>query len=587
MRLLYFLFCLIPLINFAQQSRSANPQPNIVIFLSDDQGWGDLSINGNRNLNTPNIDRIGRNGAQFRRFYVQPVCSPTRAELLTGRYHPRSGVFSTSEGGERIDLSETTLADVFQKAGYATGAFGKWHSGMQYPYHPNGRGFTEFYGFCSGHWGDYFSPPLERNGQVVQGKGFTADDFTDHAIAFIEQNRNRPFLAYVPFNTPHSPMQVPDRWWQPFANKPLPMRATNPAKEDTTFTRAALAMCENIDWNVGRVMEKLRQLNLTENTIVLYFNDNGPNAIRWNGNMKGIKGSTDEGGVRSPLLIQYPKAIRAGAVIDPIAGAIDLLPTLTDLAGISYQPPKPLDGISLKPLLTGTTRTGTDRLIFAHWGGRVSARSDRYRLDHTGKLFDMLTDSTQSTDVSASQSDALSRLRKAVDAWKADVLAGYSPTHTKPFTVGHPAHQYTQLPARDGHPVGGIKRSNQHPNSTYFTNWKTPGDAIMWDVNVLEAGDFEAELYYACPAADLGSTVRLSLGEHSTTARVTVAHNPPLRGMEHDRVPRIESYVKDFKPMPLGRIHLPKGVGKLTLNALNIPHSQVMEVRQLVLKRVH
>lgn len=582
-----FVFLLLAQPNSAQQPPSAaKSRPNIVIFLSDDQGWGDLSINGNQNLNTPNIDQIGRNGAQFRHFYVQPVCSPTRAELLTGRYHPRSGVFSTSEGGERIDLSERTLADVFKQAGYATGAFGKWHSGMQYPYHPNGRGFTEFYGFCSGHWGDYFSPPLEHNGKPVQGKGFTADDFTDHALAFIEQNKNRPFVAYVPFNTPHSPMQVPDEWWQRFAKKPLTMRASNPTKEDTTFTRAALAMCENIDWNVGRVMDKLRQLNLTDNTIVLYFNDNGPNAIRWNGGMKSIKGSTDEGGVRSPLLIQYPKTIRPGTVVDPVAGAIDLLPTLADLAGIAYQPSKPLDGLSLKPLLTGTTQTSPDRLIFAHWNGRISARSDRFRLDHTGKLFDMLIDSSQTTDVATSHPDELNRLRKAVDAWKADVLAGFSTTNRKPFTVGHRAHRYTQLPARDAHPTGGIKRSNQHPNSTFFTNWKTTNDAIVWEIDVLDAGDFEAELDYACPAADLGSTVRLSLGENSTTARVTVANDPPLRGMENDRVPRIESYVKDFKPMALGRIHLPKGVGKLTLSALNIPHGQAMEVRQLVLKRV-
>ncbi|HSI76483.1 MAG TPA: sulfatase-like hydrolase/transferase, partial [Lunatimonas sp.] len=146
--------------------------PNVVIILTDDQGWGDLSHSGNTNLSTPNIDQLATQGVSFERFYVQPVCSPTRAELLTGRYHLRSGVYGTSSGEERLDLDEVTLADIFKDAGYTTGAFGKWHSGMQYPYHPNGRGFDEFYGFCSGHWGDYFSPMLEHNGQLVRGNGF-------------------------------------------------------------------------------------------------------------------------------------------------------------------------------------------------------------------------------------------------------------------------------------------------------------------------------------------------------------------------------------------------------------------------------
>ena len=161
MRKLLLVLVLLPILVSAQKRRSGETRPtetrpNIVILLSDDQGWGDLSVSGNTNLHTPNIDKIAKSGALFDRFYVQPVCSPTRAELLTGRYHPRMGVRSTSEGGERFNLDETTLADAFKKAGYATAAFGKWHSGMQYPYHPNGRGFEEFYGYCSGHWGDYF-----------------------------------------------------------------------------------------------------------------------------------------------------------------------------------------------------------------------------------------------------------------------------------------------------------------------------------------------------------------------------------------------------------------------------------------------
>ena len=229
------------------------PRPNVVLFLADDQGWGDLSSHGNTNVRTPNLDALAREGASFTRFFVSPVCSPTRAELLTGRYHPRSGVYATSRGGERLDLDETTIAEVFHAAGYATAAFGKWHNGSQPPYHPNARGFDEFYGFTSGHWGNYFDPPLDHNGRVVRGNGYVTDDFTDRAIRFIEDHRAEPFFVWVAYNTPHSPMQVPDRWWARFEDDDLPRRHRDPGKEHVDHTRAALAMTENIDWNVGRL----------------------------------------------------------------------------------------------------------------------------------------------------------------------------------------------------------------------------------------------------------------------------------------------------------------------------------------------
>ena len=251
----------------------ADSRPNVVVFLSDDQGWGDLSHSGNKDLKTPHIDSLAREGVSFDRFFVCPVCSPTRAEFLTGRYHPRSNVYSTSAGGERMDLDETTIADLFQKAGYATGAFGKWHNGMQFPYHPNGRGFDEFYGFCSGHWGNYFSPMLERNGEIVKGEGFCIDDFTSQAMTFMEKSKaaGKPFFSYLPYNTPHSPMQVPDAYWERFAKKKLTM------KQGDLHLRCALAMCENLDDNVGRILSKLEDLKIAQNTIVVWFHDNGPN----------------------------------------------------------------------------------------------------------------------------------------------------------------------------------------------------------------------------------------------------------------------------------------------------------------------
>lgn len=274
--------------------------PNVILFLADDQGWGDLSSHGNTNVRTPNLDTLAREGASFTRFFVSPVCSPTRAELLTGRYHPRTGVYATSRGGERLDLDETTIAQIFHAAGYATAAFGKWHNGSQPPYHPNARGFDEFYGFTSGHWGNYFDPPLDHNGRVVRGNGYVTDDFTDRAIRFIEDHRAEPFFVWVAYNTPHSPMQVPDRWWARFEDGDLAQRHRDPGKEHLDHTRAALAMTENIDWNVGRLTGRLAELGLADDTIVVYLTDNGPNGWRWNGGMKGRKGSTDEGASAPP-----------------------------------------------------------------------------------------------------------------------------------------------------------------------------------------------------------------------------------------------------------------------------------------------
>ncbi|MDF1862215.1 MAG: arylsulfatase, partial [Verrucomicrobiales bacterium] len=356
-------------------------QPNIVVILTDDQGWGDLSLSGNTNLSTPNIDSLAADGASFDRFYVCPVCSPTRAEFLTGRYHQRGGVYSTSAGGERLDLDETTIGDVFKQAGYRTAAFGKWHNGMQFPYHPNGRGFDEFYGFCSGHWGDYFSPMLEHNGEIVTGEGFVVDDFTNKAMEFIESHKEEPFFVYLPYNTPHSPMQVPDEFWGRFEDKPITMRNREPEKEDDLHLRCALAMCENIDWNVGRLLKKLDDLELAEDTIVIYFCDNGPNGVRWNGDMKGKKGATDEGGVRSPMLIRWPAGIDAGTRVSTFGAAIDLLPTLTEMAGVPLISTKPLDGISLAAVLTGQGEAPGDldgRPILSAWKTKSSIRTKRF-----------------------------------------------------------------------------------------------------------------------------------------------------------------------------------------------------------------
>jgi len=558
-------------------------RPNVVVILADDQGWGDLSFSGNTNLRTPNIDAFAKQSASFDRFYVCPLCSPTRAEFLTGRYHPRGGVRGVSTGQERLNLDEKTIAEAFKAAGYATGAFGKWHNGSQWPYHPNARGFDEFYGFTDGHWGEYFDPPLDHNGELVRAKGYAADIFTDHATDFIETNKARPFFCYLPFNTPHSPFAVPQEYWERFQNKPVAMRARAGDPENINQTRCVLAMCENIDWNVGRVLRKLDELKLAKNTIVIYFSDNGPAGYRWNGDMKGRKGLTDEGGVRVPFFIRWPGKVKP-AMVREIAGAIDLLPTLTSLAGIRRVGDKELDGKDLSPLLQGRATDWPERLIFSCRNEKISVRSQQYRLDSAGALFDMAADPGQHVDLAHENPKLAANLSRAVADWRKDVCtAGYA-VDDRPYPVGYAVFPRTPLPARDGVPHGGVKRSAGAPNCSYFVNWTSSQDAMTWDIEVATSGDYSVEIQYTCPMADAGSTVQLGFRDSKLAGKVTPGWDPPLY-TNQDTIERLaaESRMKEFHPLNLGIIHLEKGRDLLTLRALDIPGKTVMDMRQIIL----
>lgn len=576
--LLFFISC-----SDDKTKKEIDTPPNIIIILADDQGWGDLSFNGNTNINTPYIDSLAINGASFNNFFVQPVCSPTRAELLTGIYHTKLGVYSTSAGGERMKLGVKTIAEVFKTNGYATAAYGKWHNGMQPPYHPNSRGFDDFYGFCSGHWGNYYSPMLEHNGQIVKGDGFLPDDIFNKSIEFIENNSNNPFFLTIPVNTPHSPMQVPDEFWKKFENKELSMKSDE--NEDENFTRAALAMVENIDWNVGRLMHFLRQNKLIENTIVIYLSDNGPNSDRWNGGLRGKKGSTDEGGVKTSCFIQWPKKIVKGKTIEQIAGAIDLFPTLANLAGIHNNLTE-IDGTDLSELILGNSEMITDRVLFNHWSGKTSLRTQNYRLDFDNRLYDMINNLRQIDDISEKKSNIRDSLIRIKEKWQQEALKPILKKESLPFTIGDSILRFTQLPARDGIAHGNIKRSNRWPNDSFFTNWLSINDSITWNVNVLQEGNYDIELYYTIKKDDIGAVIELSMGDNSISKTITETHNPPLKGVENDRSPRIESYVKDFKPLALGTLRLMEGTGTLTLKTTEIIGKEAIDFRLLQFRRI-
>ena len=582
----------------------ATERPNVVVFLADDAGWGDYSHNGNRQVSLPNIDSIAQQGATIDRFFVCPVCSPTRAEFLTGRYHPRGGVRGVSTGFERLDLDEKTIADAFKAAGYATGCFGKWHNGSQWPYHPMARGFDEYYGHTSGHWGEYFDPPLEDKGRMVREKGYIVDLCTNRALDFIDRNKSRPFFCYIPFTTPHSPWAAPDENWQRFKDKQITQRATDPDREVLDETRCALAMLENQDGNVGRVLGKLREHKLAENTIVLYFSDNGPNSWRWTGGMKGRKASTDEGGVRSPCFIRFPGKIPSGHTVTQIAGAIDLLPTLTALAGIERIGDKPLDGRDLTPLLTAQAGQWPERTIFSTWNGNVSARTQQYRLDAQGQLFDMLADPGQKLPINDREPALAARLTAEVASWRKEVFGeaqspavaktkkakakgkagGNNTVDPRPLTVGYREFPIAMLPARDGEPRGGVRRSSGAPNCSYFVNWSSKEDSLVWLLDVHTAGRYEVTIDYTCSIADAGSLIELTFHGSRITGRVAPGWDPPLY-TNQDTLPRPagESQMKEFRTLKVGEVNLPAGEGPLVLRALEIPGKSVMDVRRVTL----
>jgi arylsulfatase A-like enzyme len=584
----YSLFAICILVFLKFNSIAQSNHPNIIIILADDQGWGDLGFNGNKTGSTPNINKLSKEGIVLNRFFVSPVCSPTRAEFLTGRYHVRGSVSGTSSGFERLDLDESTIAEAFSKNGYATGIFGKWHNGGQAPYHPNTRGFTEFYGFCAGHWAEYFNPVLEHNGEVIKGEGFITDDLTSHGISFIEKNKDKPFFAYFPFNTPHSPMQVPDKYWDKYKNKSLIQKGTESEKENVEHTKAALAMNENLDWNVGRIMKKLNELNLMENTIIIYFSDNGPNGNRWNGNMKGIKGTTDEGGVRSPFIIKWKNHLAKGRSIDNIAAATDIFPTLIDLTGIEYKESKPFDGLSLKKMLfEEQDEQVKNRIIPTYWSGKTSIRTNSFRLANDNSLYDMRKDPDQTTNINNEFPDQFNQLLKWKNEWQKNVLSEMPSKDTRPLIVGYPALNLTILPSSEANGKGQIIRSNKHPNSSYFKQWRTSEDEVIWNIEVEKNGLFEVEFYYACSEFNIGSEVKLEFNGSNITSKIITANETPLIGMQNDKFIREESYTKNFIPMKLGKIELKKGHGQLRLSAPLLKKQDDLEFNLITLRRIN
>lgn len=566
--------------------------PNVLLILTDDMGYGDVRSHGNPQIDTPVLDRLAAAGARFERFFVSPVCSPTRASLLTGRYHLRTGVWDVTSGGETLPADEVTIAEVFRAAGYATGCFGKWHNGAHYPQHPRGQGFDEFYGFCGGHWNDYFDYELERDGQLEPFQGYITDVLTDHALRFIAEHRQQPWLCYLPYNAPHSPFQVPDALWQKYQSRGF----------SDEHVACVYAMVESIDANIGRLLAKLDELNLADNTIVVFLTDNGANTERYNAGMLGRKGSLHEGGSRVPLFVRWPGHIPTGTVVKPIAAHIDLLPTLMELAGVSTIASVPCDGRSLAPLLAGKTEGWPERKLFTHWGvdrasrgpipNRGAVRTDRYRAVQekgTWSLYDMQADPGQKQNLAASEPQMLRELAASFDAWLAEVTRNRpTPARTE---IGHEGWPVVVLPAHEAMLRPGVGQGIAFAGSPagfandYLTAWTDPRASARWDLRVVSAGSYRAEVLYVAGAECVGARLQVSVGDQVVVGTVTKAQDPqPLP--THDRLPRKnEAFPKVWGTVELGDLKLREGDQTLALEQPAGFHKPGVEVKAVRLTK--
>ena len=330
-------------------------KPNVVFVITDDQGMGDLGCTGNPHIKTPNLDKFHEGAVRFTNYHVGTTCAPSRAMIMSGRHANRVNVYHTINGRCLMFEDEATLADVFADNGYVNGMFGKWHLGDNYPFRPEDRGFHEVVRHGAGGigqgpdywWNDYFDDTYWHNGEMQKYEGYCTDVFFAEAMKFIETNKDKPFFCYLSLNAPHSPYNLPEEYYNLYKD----------AEFEGSNSRLLrfYGMITNIDDNFKKLQNQLDQLGLTDNTILIFTTDNGTSAGRkvHNAGLKGAKGSQFDGGHRVPFFIQWPDGqLTGGRDVDQLVAGYDLLPTFVDLLGLEFKSEKPLDGISLKPLLT-------------------------------------------------------------------------------------------------------------------------------------------------------------------------------------------------------------------------------------------
>ena len=567
-----------------KEASNSKKRSNILLILTDDQAYGDLSLMGNPMAETPNLDLLAREGVFFENFYVSPVCAPTRASLLTGRYHQRTGVSGVTRGRENMNLDEVTLADILKKNGYATGIFGKWHNGAHYPYHPLGRGFDDFVGFTSGHWSSYFDTTIEKNGAPFYAEGYLPDVLTKEAINFIKKNAasETPFLCYLPYQTPHTPLQVPDTYFDKYKNK---------GADD--FNATIYGMGENIDDHIGELLKELDQLDIRDHTIIIYLSDNGPLNLRYNHGLKGRKGQVDEGGVKVPFIMNWKNNIESGEVISYPLAHIDLLPTLLSMLDIDYAEDKDLDGINFKSLLDHSQILPA-RDLYMEWGGNQRLLSKEYLMIND-QLYDVNKDPGQKENIRNLFPGIYDSLQVNYAHWisampleqdRKEIQIGYS---DYPISIlpAHEANLYPPFEFRKDRRETGIAYHSIHGWAhDWIDDWTKTSAFAVWDLDIIESGSYKIELRYALGESDAGAKVAIEIGEK----RVLIDQ---LKTFEHtekmslDRIPRQqEAPETDWILANAGVLDLEKGVCQLKISSTDIPGGKSIELKDILITRI-
>jgi arylsulfatase A-like enzyme len=424
---------------FVASAIQAANAPNIVLVMTDDQGYGDLGFTGNPVLNTPHLDAFARESVRFTQFHVSPTCAPTRCALMTGRHEFRSGVTHTILERERMSLKATTIAQVLKSAGYTTGIFGKWHLGDEAAYQPNRRGFDEVFIHGGGGIGQtypgscgdapentYFDPAVLHNGRFEKTRGYCTDIFFSRASEWIQAQKNtaHPFFAYIAPNAPHAPLQCPEEYIRRYAGK-----------VDTNTARF-FGMIENIDDNFGRLLAKLERAGLAKDTVVIFLTDNGGTAgVKvFNAGMRGQKVTPYEGGTRVPCFWRWPGHIAPPQNCDALTAHIDIFPTLAQLSGARIPESIKLDGRSLVPLLMQPRSEWPDRFLFTHVGRwekgqaerskfiNCSVRNSRFQLVNNNELHDLINDAGEKRNVISEYPEVIREMRGAYEQWWSEIL---------------------------------------------------------------------------------------------------------------------------------------------------------------------
>ena len=465
-------------------------RPNVVLVMTDDQGYGDLTCHGNPIIQTPHLDELYAKSVRLTNFHVGPTCSPTRAALMTGHYCNRTGVWHTIMGRSLLRKDEVTMGDIFSVAGYRTGIFGKWHLGDNYPFRPQDRGFGEVLIHGGGgvgqgpdYWGnDYFDDTYFHNGKTEKFTGYCTDVWFDGAMKFIEANKNRPFFCYLPTNAPHGPYNVAAEYMNPYLDKGLP-------ESQARF----YGMITNIDDNMARLMRRLKELNLEENTILIFMTDNGSSGNGYNAGMRGKKGSEYDGGHRVPCFIRWPAGhLTSGKDIERLTAHVDLLPTLIELCGLKKPQDLKFDGDSIVRLLTGrdgnwpdrTMVTDSQRIEHPEKWRKSAVMTDRWRLINGKELYDMKIDPGQKKDIADADPQVVDKLRKAYEDWWASVSTRFD--EYCEIIIGSDKQNPTRLMSHDWHTPKvpwnqGVIRSGMQANS-------------FWAVEIERSGTYQFEL---------------------------------------------------------------------------------------------